>query len=106
MSNESCLFQNVTQYACAFEEEEEEKGDMCCGEVETVDTSTDQTTDEADTSTDQTTDEADLESLIPENTLPLEEATENLEIPHLEGDTPKNVNNAFYFYQGRLYLKL
>ena len=96
MSNESCLFQNVTQYACAFEEEEEEeKGDMCCGEVEP-----------ADTSTDQTTDEADLESLIPENTLPLEEATENLEIPHLEGDTPKNVNNAFYFYQGRLYLKL
>ncbi|XP_022341195.2 E3 ubiquitin-protein ligase RNF10-like [Crassostrea virginica] len=79
--------QNVTQYACAFEEEEE-KGDMCCGEVETV-----------DMSTDQTTDEADLESLIPENTLPLEEATENLEIPHLEGDTPKNVNNAFYFYQ-------
>lgn len=94
MSNESCLLQNVTQYACAFEEEEE-KGDMCCGEVETV-----------DMSTDQTTDEADLESLIPENTLPLEEATENLEIPHLEGDTPKNVNNAFYFYQGRLYLKL
>lgn len=45
--------------------------------------------------------QAGVESLMPEDALPLEEAAENLEIPHLDGDTPRHINNAFYFYQGR-----
>lgn len=62
---------------------------------------------ETDTSTDACSDDmagadqAGVESLMPEDTLPLEEAAENLEIPHLDGDTPRHINNAFYFYQGR-----
>lgn len=47
-------------------------------------------------------DQAGVESLMPEDALPLEEAAENLEIPHLDGDTPRHINNAFYFYQGRI----
>lgn len=46
-------------------------------------------------------DQAGVESLMPDDALPLEEAAENLEIPHLDGDTPRHINNAFYFYQGR-----
>lgn len=45
--------------------------------------------------------QAGVESLMPEDAPPLEEAAENLEIPHLDGDTPRHINNAFYFYQGR-----
>lgn len=47
-------------------------------------------------------DQAGVESLMPDDALPLEEAAENLEIPHLDGDTPRHINNAFYFYQGRI----
>lgn len=46
-------------------------------------------------------DQAGVQSLMPDDALPLEEAAENLEIPHLDGDTPRHINNAFYFYQGR-----
>lgn len=47
-------------------------------------------------------DQAGVESLMPDDALPLEEAAENLEIPHQDGDTPRHINNAFYFYQGRI----
>lgn len=102
--------QNVTQYACAFADEEvtESWPDV---EVET-DTSTDICSDDMagvdqagvnQAGVDQAgADQAGVESLMPDDALPLEEAAENLEIPHLDGDTPRHINNAFYFYQGRI----
>lgn len=99
--------QNVTQYACAFADEEvtESWPDV---EAET-DTSTDICSDDMagvdqaganQAGVDQAgADQAGVESLMPDDALPLEEAAENLEIPHLDGDTPRHINNAFYFYQ-------
>lgn len=70
-------------------------------EVET-DTSTDICSDDMAGVDQAGADQAGVESLMPDDALPLEEAAENLEIPHLDGDTPRHINNAFYFYQGRI----
>lgn len=66
-----------------------------------TDTSTDVCSDDMEGADQAGADQAGVESLMPEDALPLEEAAENLEIPHLDGDTPRHINNAFYFYQGR-----
>lgn len=83
--------QNVTQYACAFSDEEVTEN--CLDAEGETDTSTDVTSDE------MAVDQAGVASMMPEDALPLEEAAENLEIPHLDEDTPRNINNAFFFYQ-------
>lgn len=78
----------MTEYACAFSNEEAQE-------------SPSEELPQTDTTTNPASEASDVESLIPENALPLEEAAENLEIPHLEGDTAKHISDSFYFYQGR-----
>jgi hypothetical protein len=86
----------VTEYVCAFSNEEAQ--DTSSAEVEETPSVG---LPETGAPTNPASEVSDVESLIPENTLPLEEATENLEIPHLEGDTTKHISDSFYFYQGR-----
>ncbi|XP_048748109.2 RING finger protein 10-like isoform X2 [Ostrea edulis] len=78
--------QNMTEYACAFSNEEAQE-------------SPSDELPQTDMPTNPASEASDVESLIPENALPLEEAAENLEIPHLEGDTAKHISDSFYFYQ-------
>lgn len=95
--------QNATEYICAFSNEEVPSNKQAQTDTPTC-TKTDpdvpsEELAQTDTPSKEDSDEPEIGTIMPEDVLPLEEAAENLEIPHLEGDSPKNINNSFYFYQ-------